>query len=87
MYLSHPRLVQIATPWQVAVATIYAYPRYVDVVAAINAVAEDAGEPAVEEMQGACFGNSHANSSSCADADLAICPRSGFQPAVGTRQI
>ncbi|KAL0044038.1 hypothetical protein WJX82_004805 [Trebouxia sp. C0006] len=45
--------VETLTPWQVAVSMVFTFPHYVEVVAAINAVAKDAGQPSVEEIQDA----------------------------------
>ncbi len=39
-------------------SSVFAYPHYVDVVAAISAVAKDAGEPLVEEIQGSYLASS-----------------------------
>ena len=42
---------QVATPWQCAVAIAQAYPFHPDAVAFVNALAEDEGEPSVAALQ------------------------------------
>ena len=42
---------QIWTVWQSAVAAVYSFPQAPDVVAIVNALAEEAGEPSVAAVQ------------------------------------
>ena len=44
---------QVLTAWQAAVALVQCFPHHPDLVAMVDALAEEAGEPSAEALQAA----------------------------------
>lgn len=49
--ISSAFLMQICTPWQAAVASVHPFPHIADLVATVNALADEAGEPSASMFQ------------------------------------